>query len=144
MQIVKIQKTGGGQLYIHLPKFIERHLGLKSGQEVLVSITSPEQLQRIFENGEEVITIRLVDEEEKKNLKRKREKKLPKRLCPPGMEGTFEEVATLSLFYHYRKYGAEPEKLRKKIKEISENYGWNEEKLHQAAEKCWASIKDLL
>lgn len=38
MQAVKIQKTQRGQLYVHIPKFIERHFGLKAGQVVLVDI----------------------------------------------------------------------------------------------------------
>jgi len=64
MQPVKIQKTTSGQLYIHIPKFIERHFDLKAGKEVWICITSPEHLQRIFENGEDVIAIRLSAKEE--------------------------------------------------------------------------------
>jgi len=59
MQLVKIQKTTSGQLYLHIPKFIERHFDLRAGQEVWICITSPEHLQKLIENGEDVIAIRL-------------------------------------------------------------------------------------
>lgn len=42
MQKVKVQKTGGGQLYIHIPKFVANHFGIEVGQEVWVDIADGE------------------------------------------------------------------------------------------------------
>ena len=38
MQKVRLQKTGSGQLYTPIPKFIEDHFGLEPKQEVWVDI----------------------------------------------------------------------------------------------------------
>jgi antitoxin component of MazEF toxin-antitoxin module len=38
MQKVRLQRTGSGQLYSPIPRFIENHFGLDNGQEVWVDI----------------------------------------------------------------------------------------------------------
>jgi bifunctional DNA-binding transcriptional regulator/antitoxin component of YhaV-PrlF toxin-antitoxin module len=38
MQEITLQRTGSGQLYCHIPKFIERHFGLREKQKVWVDI----------------------------------------------------------------------------------------------------------
>jgi len=38
MQKVSLQKTGSGQLYAPIPRFIENHFGLEPRQEVWVDI----------------------------------------------------------------------------------------------------------
>ena len=36
MQEGSIQKTGGGQLFVYIPRIVQRHFGLKEGQRVLI------------------------------------------------------------------------------------------------------------
>lgn len=36
MKEVTVNKTGGGQLFVYIPKAIERHFGIREGQKVYV------------------------------------------------------------------------------------------------------------
>jgi len=38
MHPTKLQKGSGGQLYVYIPKFIQRHFNLKHGQPIWIDI----------------------------------------------------------------------------------------------------------
>ncbi len=50
MKEMTVQKTGGGQLFVYIPKTIERHFGIREGQKVYADWdeTDPENPKLLY------------------------------------------------------------------------------------------------